>query len=118
MSNVLKRVLVEAIAVREEELDELRRQLKETERGENLGPKPKRRRKATGLQAGSIPFIIAEIIRDKGGLSSAAISDALKQKGKDVQSRLVAAALNRYVEAGRIFDKTSDGLYTLRSDAA
>jgi hypothetical protein len=118
MSDVLKRVLVEAIAVREEELEELRRQLRDTERGENLGPKTKRRRKATGLKAGSVPFIIADIIRDKGGLSSAAISDALKQHGKIVQSRTVAAALNRYVEAGRIFDRTPDGLYTLRSDAA
>lgn len=118
MSEVLRRVLEEAIRVREGELEELRRRLKEAERAETNGTKPKRRRKAGGLKQGSVPFFIKEILMESGPLASADISEKLKRKGKDVESRFVAAALNRYVETARIFDRSADGRYSLRSDAA
>jgi hypothetical protein len=118
MSDVLKRVLQEAISVRERELEELRRQLRDAEKGESSGAKPKRRRKATGLKEGSIPHMIVEILRTSGPLGSADISERLKVKGKEVHSRFVAAAMNRYVESGRIFNRSNEGLYSLRSDAA
>ena len=114
----VRRALEEAIAKRERELTEFRQRLKDLDNN-NGDRRPKRRRKATGLKPGSVPSMIADILSEaKKPLSSAEIADRLEKKGKKVESRFVASAVNRYVESGRVFNRSDDGLYSLLSDAA
>ena len=82
-------------------------------------PTKKRRRKTTGLQQDSMPFHVHAILNAaKRSLTAADISEGLAKLGKPTETRVIAAALNRYIEARRIFERTDDGKYSLRSDAA
>jgi hypothetical protein len=114
MSDILIKIIQEAIVSKEAELDVLRRELKERE--STLGKKKtKRTRKETGLQKDGVPFLIREVLRESPKpLGSADISERLKKKGKELDSRFVMASIHRYVSTGRIFEQTSEGLYTLK----
>ncbi len=116
MSDALIKLLREGIATKQAELDELRQKLRELE-SVNSGGRRKRGRKETGPKEGSIPYLIAECLKDAAKpLAAADISERLAKKGKPVESRFVAAAISRYIKANRIFSQTSDGLYTLRKE--
>lgn len=103
-------------------IEEYKKKIKELESAlKKLGDEaPKRRRrKATGLKEGSVPFHVHAILdHAKKPLSASEISEGLSKAGKPTETRVIAAALNRYIEAGRIFEKTDEGLYSLRSNAA
>ena len=119
MNDALIRLLREGIAAKEAELAELRANLRKIENESNGTGKRKRTRKEAGPREGSIPYLIQECLREaQKPLGAADISEKLKAKGKTVESRFVAASINRYVEDGRVFSRTDDGLYSLRSDAA
>lgn len=119
MSEVLAQVIREAIANRERELAELREKLREAEADANGGRRRRRTRKESGLREGGIPALIVECLKEaKKPLGAADISDALAKRNKKVESRFVAAAISRYVKAGRIFSQTPEGLYTLQNTAA
>jgi hypothetical protein len=116
MSEALIKLLREGIAAKEAELQELRQNLREQEAAS--GKKPRRRsRKESGPTEGSIPYMIKECLKEAGKpLGAADISDRLKKKGKEVESRFVSAAISRYVKNERVFLQTPDGLYTLRKE--
>jgi hypothetical protein len=108
-------VILLAIEDHKKKIKELESALKKI--GEDV-PK-KRRRKATGLRPDSMPFHVHAILTAaQGALSAADISAKLAKLGKATESRVIASALNRYIENRRIFDRTDDGLYTLRNEAA
>jgi len=108
-------VILAAIEDHKKKIKELESALKKL--GDDV-PK-RRRRKATGLQEDSMPFHVSVILRNENKpLSAAEISEGLKKLGKPTDTRVIAAALKRYIDAGRIFGKTEDGMYTLRKDAA
>ncbi len=115
MSETIKQVLRDAIAQREAELEELREKLKEVEDESPNGTRRKRFKKSSGPKAGSIPYLIAESLRESGRpLAAAEIAERLAKKGKEVESRSVAAAISRYLKAGRIFSQNEEGQYLLR----
>lgn len=108
-------VILLAIEDHKKKIKELEAALKKL--GDDV-PK-KRRRKATGLKQDSMPFHVHAILNAaKKPLTAADISDGLTKLGKPTETRVIAAALNRYIEARRIFERTDDGKYSLRSDAA
>ena len=117
MSEALIRLLRDGIAAKETELDELRQKLRELE-SEATGSRPRKRsRKASGPKPGSVPSAIAECLREAGKpLGAAEISERLAKKGKPIASRFIAAAMNRYIKAGRVFTQTADGLYAVRKE--
>jgi hypothetical protein len=115
MSEILAQVIREAIAIREQELDELRQKLREAEAEANGVKRRRRSRKDSGPRAGSVPAFIVECLNEAGRpLSAADLSEKLAKRGKKIESRFIAAAISRYVKAGRVFLQTPEGLYDLR----
>jgi hypothetical protein len=115
MSEILVQVIREAIAVRERELEELRQKLREAESDANGGKRRRRGRKDSGPRPGSVPALVMECLTEAGKpLGAADLSEKLAKHGKKIESRFIAAAISRYVKAGRIFVQTPEGLYDLR----
>jgi hypothetical protein len=110
----------EAARVIQQAIEEHKRQIKELESAlrkldESL-PR-KRQRKKTGLREGSMPFRVQEILKSAGKpLPAAEISERLSKAGLTTETRVIASALNKYIEAGRVFARTEDGMYTLQKE--
>src|SRR5215470_4292162 len=116
MSQVVKAALEAAIERKRLEMEELQEALRREEREEREEAQRKstRRRKQTGIKPGSIPALAQDILKDAGGpMDAAALADALAQDGKGVTTRNLAAALKRYIEAGRYFKRMQDGRYEI-----
>jgi hypothetical protein len=93
-------------------LEEAIRRFEAEEAAMNNGGKPKRFRKSTGFKTGSIPSLIYEIINSGNGpMSAADLSEALKAKGRTIDSSQLAASISRYV--GKIFRRDEEGKYLL-----
>ena len=110
----------EAARVILQAIDEHKRQIKELESAlkklDEDVPR-KRQRKKTGLREGSMPFRVQEILKAAGKpLPAADISERLSKAGDSVETRVIASALNKYIESGRVFMRTDDGMYTLAKD--
>jgi hypothetical protein len=108
------RVILDAIEAHEKAIKDLKSALRKL--GDDV-PTSKRHRKQTGLQEGSLPYRVQQRLKEtETPLSAADISDYLKSINKPADSRTIAAALNRYIEAGRIFERTADGMYALKKE--
>ncbi len=104
--------LEEAIRRREEELDQLRVALEERRR--QSAAKPRKRTRRRGFRAGSLPALIAEILKEsKRPMTTAEIAIELKGRGRDESTRIVSASLSRYVKLVKVFRQTEDGRYEL-----
>jgi hypothetical protein len=103
--------LEEAIRRREDEIGRLRRAL-EQHRRRAVEAQPRRRRKG-GLRRGSLPFQIAEILKEDGPLTTAEVVIGLRLKGVESSTRTVSSALSRYGKEGRFFRQAKDGKWEL-----
>jgi len=112
MSDAVKEALQTAIENKRRELADLEAALRKHEQESAFAAVKRRRRRKTGFKSGSIPFHVQAILKESGrALTAAELSDELKKRGKNVESRLVASSLNRYM--GQAFDRTNEGAYLL-----
>jgi hypothetical protein len=114
MSDAVRESLVEGIEKRRRELAELESALKKHDlEAASVNGKSRRRRKASGFRADSVPFHVDVVLRASNKpMGAAELADALKARGKVVDSRMIASSLNRYI--GKNFERTPDGLYLFR----
>jgi cell division septum initiation protein DivIVA len=108
------RVILQAIEEHKKQIKELESALKKLD----ADLPRKRQRKKTGLREGSMPSRVEQILKAKRPLAAADISEELKKMGHPAETRVIASALKKYIESDRVFERTAEGLYTLRSDAA
>jgi ribosomal protein L9 len=103
-----------AIEAKKRELAELERAVAKYE-AELSSPdgKVKRYRRSPGFKQNSIPYHVHAILSASatGPMSAADIADALKAKGKDVDSRLISASIARYID--KVFRRDEEGRYLL-----
>jgi hypothetical protein len=114
MSDAVREALVEGIEKRRRELADLESALKRHDsEAASASGKSRRRRKAGGFRNDSVPFHVDIVLRasDKP-MGAAELVDALKARGKTVDSRMIASSLNRYI--GKNFERTADGSYLPR----
>jgi len=115
MGNPIIEALKAALELKKQEIATLEAAIRKAEAEESSSsrnPKPRRFRKATGFKAGSIPFHINAILQTTNTPQSAAdLSEALKAKGKTVDSNMVSASISRYI--GTLFRRNEEGKYLL-----
>jgi len=114
MGNPVLDALRAAIETKRKELAELEKAVAKYE-AELTSPdgKPKRFRRSPGFKQDSIPYHVHAILTAATKpLTAADISDALKAKGKDVDSRLISASIARYIDK-KIFRRDEEGKYLL-----
>jgi hypothetical protein len=115
MGNPVIEALRAALELKKQEILTLESAIRKAEQEElssSRNPKPKRFRKATGFKSDSIPYHINAILNaTHAPLSASDLSEALKAKGKTVDSNMVAASINRYI--GTIFRRNEEGKYLL-----
>ena len=115
MGNPVIEALKAALELKKQETLTLEAAIRKAEAEEtnaSRNPKPKRFRKATGFKSNSIPYHINAILQATTvPMSAADLSEALKAKGKTVDSNMVAASINRYI--GTIFRRNEEGKYLL-----
>jgi hypothetical protein len=115
MMSEAARVILQAIEEHKKQIKELESALKKLDED---APR-RRQRKKTGLREGSMPSRVRDILKEaKGPLPAADISEKLARIGHPAETRVIASALNKYIESGRVFERTPDGRYTLQHDAA
>jgi len=113
MGNPVSDALRAAIDTKKKELAELEQALAKYE-AELSSPngKPKRFRRSPGFQYDSIPWHVNAILNAATKpMTAADIADALKGKGKNVDSRLVSASIARYLD--KVFRRDEEGKYLL-----
>ena len=113
MSEAVRTALQVAIETKRRELAELEMALRKHDaESTTANGKSKRRRKSTGFKQGSVPSLVQDILKSRGvSMPAAELSDELKKKGKDVDSRVIASSLNRYI--GKVFERSTEGFYRL-----
>jgi hypothetical protein len=111
--SIVAEVLKAAIEAKRREIQELESTLRNLE-NQSDNRKTTRRRRSTGFKPGSVPYLVNEIlIAKKGPITAADLAEELKKRGKEISTNVLAGSLNRYMD--RIFERTPDGMYALRS---
>jgi hypothetical protein len=112
-TNPVIEALQAAIAAKKEELAALEAAVIQFQREANSGKQKKLRFRAkSGFKEGSIPFHVYAILNaGTGPMSAAELAEALKAKGKQVESKMIAASIARYLD--HIFRRNEEGKYLL-----
>jgi hypothetical protein len=112
-TNPVIQALQDAIEAKKKELAELEAAMSMYQR-ESLAGKQKRLRfrAKTGFKQGSIPDLVNKILKESPQpLSAAELAEALKAKGKAVESKMIAASIARYID--EFFRRNEEGKYLL-----
>jgi hypothetical protein len=112
-TNPVIQALQDAIEAKKKELAELEAAMSMYQR-ESLAGKQKRLRfrAKTGFKEGSIPDLVNKILKESAQpLSAAELAEALKAKGKVVESKMIAASIARYID--EVFRRNEEGKYLL-----
>jgi hypothetical protein len=102
------------IEAKKQELAELEAHVLKLQREMNSAGRQKklRFRAKTGFKPGSIPDMVNKILKESGQPRSAAeLAEALKAKGKQVESKMIAASIARYIDT--VFRRNIEGKYEL-----
>lgn len=112
-TNPVIEALQAAIETKKHELAELEAALVKFQREANSGKQKRLRfRTKTGFKEGSIPYHVQAILNASlDPMSAAELAEALKAKGKTVESKMIAASIARYLD--RIFRRNEEGKYLL-----
>jgi hypothetical protein len=113
MGNPVIEALKAALESKRHEIEQLEDAIRQFEAEEKNGVKPRRFRRLTGFKPDSIPFHVNAVLNasSTGPLSAAEISEALKARGKDVDSGMISASISRYVD--KVFRRNEEGKYFL-----
>ena|ERR1017187_6809351 len=112
-TNPVIEALQAAIETKKQELAELDAALVKFQREANSGKQKRLRfRTKTGFKEGSIPYHVQAILNaSMGPMSAAELAEALKAKGKTVESKMIAASIARYID--KVFRRNEEGKYLL-----
>jgi hypothetical protein len=108
--------LQSVIETKKQELANLEAHVLKLQREENSAGRQKklRFRAKTGFKPGSIPDLVNKILTESGQpMSAAELAEALKAKGKNVESKMIAASIARYIDT--VFRRNIEGKYELIS---
>ncbi len=113
--NPVVQALQDAIEAKKKELEELETALFKYQKESIAGLQKRMRfRSKTGFKAGSIPDLVNKILKDAAQpMSAAELAEALKVKGKTVESKMIAASIARYIDV--VFRRNDEGKYLLTS---
>lgn len=112
-TNPVIEALKAAIEAKKRELAELEAAVQKYQReAAGGGQKRLRFRAKTGFKQGSIPDLVNKILTEVSQpMSAAELADALKAKGKQVESKMIAASIARYIDD--VFRRNEEGKYLL-----
>jgi len=114
MPNPVIEALRAALEAKKLEMSKLEAAIRmfETEESVQDVPRPRRFRRSTGFKPDSVPSHIYSILsQSKLPMSAVDLSEALSARGKNVEARMIAASISRYV--GRVFRRDEEGKYLL-----
>lgn len=112
-TNPVIQALQDAIEAKKKELAELEAAMSMYQRDSLAGKQKRLRfRSKTGFKEGSIPDLVNKILKDAPQpLSAAELAEALRVKGKVVESKMIAASISRYID--QVFRRNEEGKYLL-----
>lgn len=112
-TNPVIEALQAAIEAKKQELAELEAAVLKYQREASAGKQKRLRFRAkTGFKEGSIPDLVNKILKDAAQpMSAAELAEGLKAKGKQVESKMIAASIARYID--QVFRRNEEGKYLL-----